>query len=134
MGAADSFKRTVGGKQKLIPQKIILHKKSKTLELGYQDNDFILPASYLRTKSPSIDNKTNPAPFNSHIAINTVNLLGNYAMQISFDDGHKTGIYSWEYLRRLCIEMKNEEVKKKAAARKTGVQTLHIQPAPSQKK
>lgn len=28
--------------------------------------------------------------------------LGNYAIQISFSDGHRTGIYSFEYLRRIC--------------------------------
>ncbi|MGH2461326.1 MAG: gamma-butyrobetaine hydroxylase-like domain-containing protein [Chloroflexota bacterium] len=28
--------------------------------------------------------------------------VGNYAMTITWKDGHSTGIYSWEYLRRLC--------------------------------
>lgn len=28
--------------------------------------------------------------------------VGNYAIQISFNDGHATGIYSYEYLRMLC--------------------------------
>ena len=28
-------------------------------------------------------------------------LVGNYAIRISFSDGHTTGIYSWEYLRSL---------------------------------
>ena len=28
--------------------------------------------------------------------------VGNYAMAITWKDGHSTGIYSWEYLRRLC--------------------------------
>ena len=27
---------------------------------------------------------------------------GNYAMSITWDDGHSTGIYSWDYLRRIC--------------------------------
>jgi DUF971 family protein len=31
-------------------------------------------------------------------------LVGNYALQPVWDDGHSTGLYSWEYLRRLCPE------------------------------
>jgi DUF971 family protein len=28
--------------------------------------------------------------------------VGNYAIQITFSDGHSTGIYSYEHLRSLC--------------------------------
>jgi DUF971 family protein len=28
-------------------------------------------------------------------------LVGNYAIRITFSDGHATGIYSWEYLREI---------------------------------
>jgi len=28
--------------------------------------------------------------------------VGNYALQITWDDGHATGIYSFDFLRRLC--------------------------------
>ncbi|MBZ0307403.1 MAG: DUF971 domain-containing protein, partial [Anaerolineae bacterium] len=28
--------------------------------------------------------------------------VGNYALQFTWDDGHHTGIYTWEYLLRLC--------------------------------
>ncbi len=28
-------------------------------------------------------------------------LVGNYALRIVFSDGHKTGIYSWRYLREI---------------------------------
>ena len=27
---------------------------------------------------------------------------GNYALRISWADGHASGIYTWEYLRRMC--------------------------------
>jgi len=27
--------------------------------------------------------------------------VGSYAVQINFDDGHDTGLYTWEYLYRL---------------------------------
>jgi DUF971 family protein len=28
--------------------------------------------------------------------------VGNYAMSITWEDGHSTGIYSWDFLRRIC--------------------------------
>jgi DUF971 family protein len=28
--------------------------------------------------------------------------VGNYALQIIWQDGHRAGIYSWDYLRELC--------------------------------
>ena|SRR5258707_12676067 len=34
--------------------------------------------------------------------IEDAQLVGNYALQLFWDDGHHTGIYTWEYLRRLC--------------------------------
>lgn len=35
-------------------------------------------------------------------AIQGMELVGNYALQPIWDDGHSTGLYTWEYLRRLC--------------------------------
>jgi len=28
--------------------------------------------------------------------------VGNYAIQPQWDDGHQTGLYTWDYLRFLC--------------------------------
>jgi DUF971 family protein len=36
------------------------------------------------------------------VAIETARTVGNYALHFSFSDGHTTGIYSFEYLRRIC--------------------------------
>ena len=36
-----------------------------------------------------------------NVAIVGIEPVGNYAIKIVFDDGHNTGLYSWEYLRRL---------------------------------
>lgn len=32
----------------------------------------------------------------------TLEMIGNYAIQPTWDDGHHTGIYTWDYLRHLC--------------------------------
>lgn len=33
----------------------------------------------------------------------TVTPVGNYAITFTWNDGHKSGIYSWDYLRRHCM-------------------------------
>jgi DUF971 family protein len=48
------------------------------------------------------DNILSLAPSRSY-SIDTVELVGNYALQPFWTDGHHTGIYTWEYLKRLCV-------------------------------
>ena len=66
----------------------------------------MLTSSYLRACSPSAENKGKlrktdisemKEVFNS-VMINKVEAVGNYAIRIIFDDGHNTGIFSWEYI------------------------------------
>ncbi len=40
-------------------------------------------------------------PARSYV-VESVSLVGNYALQFFWSDGHHTGIYTWEYLKRLC--------------------------------
>ena len=35
------------------------------------------------------------------VGINSVEPVGNYAVKLEFDDGHNTGLYSWDYLYEL---------------------------------
>lgn len=41
-----------------------------------------------------------PATIPADIRIEDVRSVGNYAVQLRWSDGHSTGIYSWETLRR----------------------------------
>jgi len=41
--------------------------------------------------------------------VQDVSLVGNYAIQFFWSDGHHTGIYTWEYLYRLCPEVTSHE-------------------------
>jgi len=59
-----------------------------------------ISAERLRDASPSADKARNPAP-NGRLAIVDVEQVGNYAVRISFNDGHSTGIYTWRLLRSL---------------------------------
>ncbi len=90
-----------------IPIEINLHQKSAYLTLKYSDESFDLSAEYLRVNSPSAEVKGH-GPGQEKLQVGKENVsiqnlapIGNYAIQIIFDDGHDTGLYSWEYLYEL---------------------------------
>ena len=84
------------------PIEIKLHTKSNILEIVFDDGvRFNLPHHYLRWKSPSADNRYNPAELNTSITIQAIDPVGNYAVKLHFSDGHNTGIYSWDNIYKL---------------------------------
>jgi DUF971 family protein len=94
-----------------IPTTIKLHKQTQQLELGYRDGAaYHLSAELLRVFSPSAEVRGHGTPVlqvgKKNVAIAKVESVGNYAIKITFDDGHDTGLYSWDYLFELC---KNQE-------------------------
>ncbi len=92
------------------PNGIILHQQSKTLELIYDNYHYHLPAEYLRVYSPSAEVRghghgqevlqTNK----EQVGINKIEASGNYALKIYFDDGHDSGLFTWDYLYELAIQ------------------------------
>jgi DUF971 family protein len=44
--------------------------------------------------------------------IKNIEIVGDYAIQINWKDGHNTGIYSWEYLKTLIAGEKNSNQQK----------------------
>ena len=92
----------------LHPLTISLHKKSRVLEIVYNDGlNFKLPCEYLRVFSPSADVKGHgPGQEVLQLGKEGVNIkevepVGNYAVRLIFDDGHDTGLYTWNYLYEL---------------------------------
>ena len=43
-----------------------------------------------------------PATIPDDLRVEEMNAVGNYAIQIRWSDGHSTGLYSWDTLRRVC--------------------------------
>ncbi len=93
------------------PVELRLKKAEKLLEVAFDDgSQFRLPAEYLRVESPSAEvqghgpgQKTLVAG-RAHVGIIALEPIGNYAVRITFDDLHDTGIYSWAYLHQLGVE------------------------------
>jgi len=87
------------------PTDIKLHQKSCVLELHFDDGyECNLTCEYLRVHSPS-------AAVQGHgpgqevlqvgkqaVGITTLEPSGNYALKIHFDDGHDSGLFTWQYL------------------------------------
>lgn len=89
-----------------IPTGVKLHKASRTLELQYADGQsFMLPAEFLRVHSPSAEVQGHGQPVlqtgKQKVALTGVEAAGNYALKLAFDDGHDSGLFSWDYLYQL---------------------------------
>jgi DUF971 family protein len=87
------------------PVAVSLLQKSRVLEIEYDDGaKFALPCEYLRVHSPSADVRGHgPGQGVLQVGKENVNITGieptgHYAVRLVFDDGHDTGLYSWEYL------------------------------------
>lgn len=91
-----------------MPTELNLHRLSKVLEISFEDGShFSLPCEYLRVHSPSAEVQGHsPEQRQLQIGKEDVNIeriepTGNYGVTLHFDDGHNTGIYSWETLYTL---------------------------------
>jgi DUF971 family protein len=90
------------------PSSINYHRQSGILELAYPDGAiFELSAELLRVQSPSADVRGHGPGQEvlqvgkKNVSIKEIKPVGHYAVQLVFDDGHDTGIYSWLFLREL---------------------------------
>ena len=90
------------------PTDIILHRGSHLLEVAFDDGSrFSLPCEYLRVESPSAEVQGHGpgprvlVPGKRNVNIRAIEPIGNYAVQLQFDDGHDSGIYSWSLLHQL---------------------------------
>jgi DUF971 family protein len=89
------------------PSKIIYHKRSKALEVGFADISYQIPAELLRVYSPSAEVRGHGSGQRQlqlgkkHIGIQAIEPVGNYAIRIIFDDGHDSGLFAWEFLEEL---------------------------------
>ena len=97
----------MAGLDRSVPQptEIRLHQSSRVLEIGYADGkSYRLPCEFLRVYSPSAEVRGHgPGQEVLQVGKKNVNItkidpVGNYAVQLTFSDGHDTGIYSWDLL------------------------------------
>jgi len=92
--------------QAAVPSLIKFHKQSQTLELAWNNTPVQLSAEMLRVLSPSAEVRGHGKPVlqfgKKNVRILKLEPVGNYALKITFDDGHDSGLFNWGYLQDLC--------------------------------
>lgn len=90
------------------PSGITLHRASHLLEVSFESGEtFKLPCEYLRTHSPSAEVQGHGpgqrvlVAGKRHVNIDAIDPVGHYGVLLRFDDGHRTGIFSWTVLHDL---------------------------------
>ena len=90
------------------PTELRVKRADKALEIDFDDGKhFSLPAEYLRVMTPSAADRGHGAgPGRTVFGKQAVGLtdataIGRYAVRLTFDDGHDSGLYSWDELYRL---------------------------------
>lgn len=93
-----------------IPTEIKLHRKSRVIELVYHDDRaYRLSFEFLRVHSPSAEvrghgpGQETLQTDKQDVDIVQLEGVGQYAVRPIFSDGHDSGLYSWDYLRHLCL-------------------------------
>lgn len=92
----------------MTPTEITLHQQSKMLEIVFDDGArYKLPFEFLRVYSPSAEVRGH-GPGQETLQVGKRNVIlkeiepaGSYALKLIFDDGHDSGLYTWEYLHEL---------------------------------
>jgi DUF971 family protein len=93
------------------PKELRVSKDRKLLTVSFADGSLHeLPAEMLRVLSPSAEVQGHSpeqrvtVPGKRNVAILKIEPVGNYAVRITFDDFHDTGIFTWAYLQTLGAE------------------------------
>ena len=102
-----------GAAKRPWPTELRLNPAKNQLTVEYDSGErFVLPAEYLRVESPSAEVQGHGAgqkqivTGKSDVTIQGLEPVGNYAIRIKFDDGHDTGLFSWDYLHELGREQR----------------------------
>jgi DUF971 family protein len=95
------------------PVELRLNPAKTQLTVEYDTGErFVLAAEYLRVESPSAEVQGHGADQKKivtgkeRVTVERLEPVGNYAIRIVFDDGHDTGLYSWDYLHELGREQR----------------------------
>jgi DUF971 family protein len=90
------------------PTELRLDEAKRKLTVAFDSGEsFSLPAEYLRVESPSAEvqghspSQKQIVTGKESVSIVALEPVGNYAVRVVFDDGHDTGLFSWDYLHEL---------------------------------
>ena len=124
------------------PTELTVHGQSRVLEVSFSDGkQFRIPFELMRVYSPSAEVQGHGPgqevlqTGKRNVGITAIEPVGNYALKLVFNDGHDTGLYSWDllydlgkhadqlmsnYLERLAQEGASREVDSTPAPARSG--------------
>ena len=121
--------------------KLHYSRSRRRLDIAFEDGAaYTLSAEFLRVFSPSAEvrghgpGQETLQTGKSSVGISAIQPVGHYAVQITFDDGHDSGLYSWQYLRDLAEEQDRywqqylRQLEAEGKSRDPEVQVLHFDP------
>ncbi len=93
---------------RIWPTQLTFKRGAKQLDISFEDGErFSIPFELLRVESPSAEVQGHHASQKqlvagkSDVGIDDAEPVGRYAVRLKFDDGHSSGIFSWDYLYEL---------------------------------
>ena len=121
--------------------KLHYSRSRRRLDIAFEDGAaYTLSAEFLRVFSPSAEvrghgpGQETLQTGKSSVSISAIHPVGHYAAQITFDDGHDSGLYSWQYLRDLAEQQDRywqqylRQLTAEGKSRDPEVQVLHFNP------
>ncbi len=109
------------------PTDIRVKRSERTVSIAFDDGEtFVLPAEYLRVMTGSALDRGHgearpPVAGKQGVSVAEVTPIGRYAVRIRFDDGHDTGLYSWDALYDLGRDHESRWTAYQADLRKHGL-------------
>jgi DUF971 family protein len=103
----------------MTPKQIKISEKTKLFVKWDNDSESNIGLKYLRDECPCANCKGETILFKTYkpekkaveypemYKIKNIEVVGGYAIQITWKDGHDTGIYSWDYLLKLADNQNN---------------------------
>ena len=93
------------------PTEIRLNKDKRRLTVMFDSGEqHSFEAEFLRVHSPSAEvqghspEQRQTVPGKREVGIAAIDPIGNYAVRVTFSDGHNTGLFTWEYFRSLAAD------------------------------
>ena len=95
------------------PSNIRAHQSDQVFELTWPDGTTArLPYRYLRGECPCASCRNewtgerilDPGTIRADLKLEGMEAVGNYAVRLGWNDGHSSGLYTWDTLRKLCDE------------------------------
>ena len=88
--------------------KVHYHSVSKNLDVYFDDDTkSVFTCEFLRVHSPSAEvqgHGSGPMKLilnKQSVGIKNIEPVGHYALRLDFDDGHNSGLFSWQYFAKL---------------------------------